>query len=285
MKAYIALLLLAPLIGALINGFRWSNERLKPAAVIGCTCCITSFLVAISLFFQLLDSSEKSMTIIFSEWLSIDSFSSSFSVVIDPLSILMLLVITGVGSLIHVFSVYYMSEDQRPAKYFSYLNLFILSMMILVLAEDLLLMFVGWEAVGLCSYLLIGFWFTDQQKATAGMKAFLFNRLGDVGFLVGLFLMLITFDSLNITNIKEQVAAFFSYAGCKLCKVGLLIFFLGSYRKICSNPTVSLASFSDGGTYSCISSHSCRNNGYSRCVFNCEIELFIYFVTNDIVFS
>ena len=208
MKVYLICLLLAPLMGALVNAFRWSNEKIKPAACVGVTSCLISFFVSVYVFFLLVSAPENSVTVVLFNWLIVDSFHASFSFLLDSLSVLMLLVITGVGSLIHIFSIYYMSEDKRPAKYFSYLNLFIFSMMILVLAEDLFLMFIGWEAVGLCSYLLIGFWFTDRQKAAAGMKAFIFNRIGDMGFLIGLFLLLISFHSLNVTYLKEIVSDF-----------------------------------------------------------------------------
>ena len=196
-------LLLAPLAGALINGFRWKEESIKLAGFIGITACLISFSSVIVLFVSFPHHGESSLVFSFFEWLNIKSFKVSFSFLVDPLSILMLLLITGVGFLIHVFSIYYMSHDKRPAKYFSYLNLFIFSMVILVLADNLFLMFLGWEGVGLCSYLLIGFWFTDQQKASAGMKAFIVNRVGDVGFLLGMFLLFQQFTSLQFGNLFE----------------------------------------------------------------------------------
>src|SRR6185437_4367859 len=107
------------------------------------------------------------------------------------------LIITGVGSLIHLYSIGYMSHDAKPAKFFAYLNLFLFNMLILVLADNLLLLFVGWEGVGLCSYLLIGFWYKDAEKATAGMKAFVVNRIGDAGFIIGLFILFSLFKSVN----------------------------------------------------------------------------------------
>ena len=168
MKIALIALLMAPLIGALINGLRWKQTDLKLAGFIGVTSCFISFLSAIYLFIFILAQEKASFFISFSEWLHIYSFKVSFSFLVDPLSVLMLLLITGVGFLIHLFSVYYMSDDKGPAKYFSYLNLFVFSMLVLVSADNLFLMFLGWEGVGLCSYLLIGFWFTDKQKAAAG---------------------------------------------------------------------------------------------------------------------
>ncbi|MDE0119440.1 MAG: NADH-quinone oxidoreductase subunit L [Bdellovibrionales bacterium] len=203
MKIALMALLLAPLIGALINGFRWKKPDLKIAGFIGVTSCFISFLSAGFLFLSFLSQKKVDFLVSFFEWLNISSFKVSFSFLVDPLSVLMLLLITGVGFLIHVFSLYYMSHDDRPAKYFSYLNLFIFSMLVLVSADNLFLMFLGWEGVGLCSYLLIGFWFTDKQKAAAGMKAFIVNRIGDVGFLLGMFLLFQEFASLQFDVLSE----------------------------------------------------------------------------------
>jgi NADH-quinone oxidoreductase subunit L len=114
----------------------------------------------------------------------------------------MILIVTGVGSLIHLFSVGYMSHDARPFKYFAYLNLFLFNMLLLVLGDNLLVTFVGWEGVGLCSYLLIGFWFTDREKAAAGMKAFVTNRIGDAGLLLGIFLLFVTFGTIEFSALN-----------------------------------------------------------------------------------
>ena len=206
LKAVVISLLLAPLAGAFINGLRWKSENVKPAAFLGVTPVFISFLSSVYLFFSLLYSKDTSFVVSVFEWLNIKNFQVSFSFLVDPLSVFMLLIITGVGFLIHIFSVYYMSEDKRPAKYFSYLNLFVFSMIVLVLADNLFLMFLGWEGVGLCSYLLIGFWFTDSQKAAAGMKAFIVNRIGDIGFLLGMFFLFQQFSSLSfpvLTGIVE----------------------------------------------------------------------------------
>lgn len=205
----VAVLLLAPLTGALLNGCRWSNNKIPLSAFIGNISCLISFISSILLFKSLnvTDASVSSFQVSFFEWINIHSFQTSFSFLVDPLSVLMLLVITGVGFLIHLFSVYYMSHDKRPAKYFSYLNLFIFSMITLVLGDNLFLMFLGWEGVGLCSYLLIGFWFTDKQKAAAGMKAFVVNRIGDIGFLLGMFFLFTQFNSLNFKDLESIISS------------------------------------------------------------------------------
>ncbi len=153
------------------------------------------------------------------------SFSSDFAFYLDQLSLVMLLVVTGVGFLIHIYSVGYMADDPSYYRFFSYLNLFMFFMLTLVLANNYLMMFVGWEGVGLASYLLIGFWFTKDSAASAGKKAFIVNRIGDFGFLIGLFLIIQHFGSLNFTEVFAKVqplAAETSGAGL-LTAIGILL--------------------------------------------------------------
>ena len=139
-------------------------------------------------------------------WIDIGVLHVDFSFVLDQLSLVMLLVVTGVGFLIHVYSVGYMSHEEGYARYFSYLNLFLFFMTVLVLAGNALLMFVGWEGVGLASYLLIGFWFQKTSAADAGKKAFIVNRIGDFGFLIGMFLLLANFGTLTFTEVATKLA-------------------------------------------------------------------------------
>jgi len=141
----------------------------------------------------------------FGTWINIGALHIDFSFVLDQLSLVMLLVITGVGFLIHIYSVGYMKEDPGYARYFAYLNLFLFFMTTLVLAGNALVMFVGWEGVGLASYLLIGFWFSKTSAADAGKKAFIVNRIGDVGFLIGMFLLLANFGTLTFTEIATKL--------------------------------------------------------------------------------
>ncbi len=131
-------------------------------------------------------------------WISVGALHVDFNFVLDQLSLVMLLVVTGVGFLIHIYSVGYMGKEEGYARYFSYLNLFLFFMTVLVLAGNILLMFVGWEGVGLASYLLIGFYFNKTSAAAAGKKAFIVNRIGDFGFLIGIFLLLGNFGTLNV---------------------------------------------------------------------------------------
>ena len=148
-----------------------------------------------------------------------------FSFVLDQLALVMLLVITGVGFLIHVYSVGYMHDDAGYARYFSYMNLFMFFMTVLVLAGNALVLFVGWEGVGLASYLLIGFWFQKTSAAEAGKKAFIVNRIGDFGFLIGLFLLLANFGTLTFSEIAAKLAANPSWTGGILTVIALCLFF------------------------------------------------------------
>ena len=201
-------LLFPPLVGFLINGLRFRSKDVKIAGIIACSAMLLSFISAVGFFFQLksLPVDERVLTFHLFNWIQVGEFSAPMAFQIDTLSMVMALIITGVGSLIHLFSMGYMDHDERPAKYFSYLNLFVFNMLLLVLGNNLLVMFVGWEGVGLCSYLLIGFWFTDPAKAAAGMKAFITNRIGDAGFLLGIFTLFGMFGTVSFNEISAAVA-------------------------------------------------------------------------------
>lgn len=185
-SALMATLILAPLVGFLINGFRYKKHSANLAGSIATLMAVISFICSIILVVDLINMPEGSRQIAvkFFDWIKVADLGIDMGFVIDPISAIMILIITGVGSLIHLFSVGYMHHDKGAAKYFSYLNLFLFNMLLLVLGDNLLVMFIGWEGVGLCSYLLIGFWFTDAQKAAAGMKAFVTNRIGDAALFI-----------------------------------------------------------------------------------------------------
>lgn len=206
-KLLFAILLLAPLAGFLFNGLRFKSSNYKLAGAIASGAALVSFAASLLLVGRLIGLPEESRSITahFFSWMVVSEFDVSFSFLLDPISAVMILVITGVGSLIHIFSVGYMSHDARPSKYFAYLNFFLFNMLLLVLGDNLLVMFVGWEGVGLCSYLLIGFWFTDTEKAAAGMKAFITNRIGDAGFLLGIFLLFMTFGTVNFADLMARL--------------------------------------------------------------------------------
>ncbi|OGF53045.1 MAG: NADH-quinone oxidoreductase subunit L [Candidatus Fraserbacteria bacterium RBG_16_55_9] len=202
------LVLALPLLGSLINGLL---GRHLPKRLIGWVACGSvglAFLISLRILFDLLALSPNQRVppqTLF-DWISVSGLSTQISLLVDPLSTLMILVVTGVGFLIHVYSVGYMSHDSDYSRYFSWLNLFTFSMLVLVLADNFLLLFVGWELVGLCSYLLIGFWFTRPSAAAAAKKAFIVNRIGDFGFLIGLFLLFATFGTLDYLKIFEAAA-------------------------------------------------------------------------------
>lgn len=202
-----SILLLSPFVGFLINGLNFKSHNAKLAGTIATAAVVVSFVSAILLVGKLfsLPVDSRKLSVTYFQWLNVGGFKANAGFVLDQISAIMILVITGVGSLIHLFSVGYMSHDERPAKYFAYLNLFLFNMMLLVLGDNLLVMFVGWEGVGLCSYLLIGFWFTDPAKAAAGMKAFVTNRIGDAGFLIGIFILFLTFGTVTFSELIERL--------------------------------------------------------------------------------
>jgi NADH-quinone oxidoreductase subunit L len=208
MHKYIGLALIFPLIGFIVNGlFGWKIRKEKIIGWFGSLTVGASFVVSLLVYIELLGlpSYERKFIVEYFSWIKTGAFEVSFSYLVDPLSVLMAMVVTGVGFLIHVYSIGYMHGDRGFARFFAYLNLFIFMMLTLVLADNYLLMFLGWEGVGLCSYLLIGFWydrpFEKMTTSDAGRKAFIVNRIGDFGFLIGLFLMYRYFGSLNFNTV------------------------------------------------------------------------------------
>jgi NADH-quinone oxidoreductase subunit L len=194
------------LIGAPINGF--FGKKFPRPVVAGVALCFCGAALAKAL---LVAVQFSSLTLPYSEtlapWIQIHGFEVNFAFYLDQLSLVMLLVVTGVGFLIHIYSVGYMWDDPSFYRFFTYLNLFMFFMLTLILANNYLQMFIGWEGVGLASYLLIGFWFTKDSAASAGKKAFIVNRIGDFGFLIALFLMIQHFGSLNFTDVFAKVGA------------------------------------------------------------------------------
>lgn len=183
-----------PLFGAAVNGFL-SYAKVKAPKwftnAVACGAIFASFIISCGIFYQLshLEPEARSITMNWFTWFDLSALKANVAFLIDPLSVVMTLVVSGVGFLIHVYSIGYMASDPSYKRFFSYLNLFCFAMLTLVLADNLLLMFVGWEGVGLCSYLLIGFWFEHKPNAVAGMKAFVVNRIGDLGFLLGVLVL------------------------------------------------------------------------------------------------
>jgi NADH-quinone oxidoreductase subunit L len=230
MVQYVGLIVLFPLLGFLFIGLFGSKIKSeKLVGTIGTAAVALPFLVAVSIFFEMLSLPEGNRQHIVKlfEWMRAGSFSADAAFQVDQLSIVMTLIVTGVGSLIHVYSIGYMHGDRGFWRFFAYLNLFIFAMLTLVLADNFLLMFVGWEGVGLCSYLLIGFWYEKNfEKGTTGdaaKKAFIVNRIGDFGFLLGMFLIFSTFGSLNFETVFSA-ASVFSRGDSTIMWITLLLF-------------------------------------------------------------
>jgi NADH-quinone oxidoreductase subunit L len=215
---------LLPLVGAAINGFfgrRSSRSTVSTAALVFSGAAFAMALGIVFRFSSLTLPHTETLT----TWIQSGAFQVDFAFYLDRLSLVMLMVVTGVGFLIHIYSVGYMWEDPSYYRFFTYLNLFMFFMLTLILASNYLLMFIGWEGVGLASYLLIGFWFTKDSAASAGKKAFIVNRIGDFGFLIALFLIIKHFGSLNFEPLFQSVAALSpetSGAGL-LTSIGLLL--------------------------------------------------------------
>jgi NADH-quinone oxidoreductase subunit L len=197
---------LIPLLGFIINGLGRNSLSKGLIGLIGSSVIFISFAISLGIFFELGADANKSHEVFLFDWISAGSLHIPLSFLVDPLSSLMLLVITGVGFLIHIYSIGYMHSDAGFGKFFSYLNLFIFFMLLLVLGSNYIVMFIGWEGVGLCSYLLIGFWYTNSSYASAAKKAFVMNRIGDLGFLLGVFLIFTTFGSVEFGKIFPQAA-------------------------------------------------------------------------------
>jgi NADH-quinone oxidoreductase subunit L len=193
-----------PLAGAAINGFLGRRSSRTAVSTIGLFFSGAAFAWAFSVVFRV-SSDALPYQEYLAHWIRSGNFSADFALYLDQLSLVMLLVVTGVGFLIHIYSVGYMWDDPSYYRFFTYLNLFMFFMLTLILANNYLVMFIGWEGVGLASYLLIGFWFTKDSAASAGKKAFIVNRIGDFGFLIGLFLIIQHFGSLDFTTVFAQV--------------------------------------------------------------------------------
>jgi NADH-quinone oxidoreductase subunit L len=193
-----------PLAGAAINGFLGKRSSRTAASTVGLFFSGAAFAWALSVVLRLSSFALPYQEYV-AHWIRSGTFTVDFALYLDQLSLIMLLVVTGVGFLIHVYSVGYMWDDPSYYRFFTYLNLFMFFMLTLILANNYLVMFIGWEGVGLASYLLIGFWFTKDSAASAGKKAFIVNRIGDFGFLIALFLIIQHYHSLNFTQVFDQV--------------------------------------------------------------------------------
>jgi len=205
MSELVWLIPLLPLIGFIVNGLGRNVLSKGIIGALGSAVVLISFVCSCVLFLEVYQSRQSGQDGIIQQhlfdWISVGHLNIGLSFLVDPLSAIMLLIVTGIGFLIHIYSIGYMQQDSGFGKFFAYLNLFIFFMLLLVLGSNYLVMFIGWEGVGLCSYLLIGFWYKNKSYASAAKKAFVMNRIGDLGFLLAVFLILGTFGSLEFSTV------------------------------------------------------------------------------------
>lgn len=223
-----------PLIGFIINGIGRNFWSKTLVSWIGSLAILASFALSLGIFLELNSSAVKSVVVPLFDWIQVGALHIPFSFLVDPLSSIMLLIVTGIGFLIHIYSGGYMHSDAGFAKFFAYLNLFIFFMLLLVLGSNYVVMFIGWEGVGLCSYLLIGFWFTNGNYASAAKKAFIMNRIGDLGFLLAVFLIYTTFGSVEFASIFPQAATMAS--GTSIMALITILLFVGATGKSAQLP-------------------------------------------------
>lgn len=207
MENLIYALILLPLAGFLVNGLFGKKMPKMVVGTIATLVVFAAFCIAVSLFAQFEADSQPVIVRAF-EWFRVNGVQVNFSFQIDQLSLMMTMIITGIGSLIHLYSIGYMSHDKGFYKFFAYLNLFIFSMLLLVLGSNYLILFIGWEGVGLCSYLLIGFWYTNQEYGAAARKAFIMNRIGDLGMIMGILMIAYQTNAVDFLSVAQNSSKF-----------------------------------------------------------------------------
>jgi NADH-quinone oxidoreductase subunit L len=236
----IALIPLVPFLGFLVNATLGRRLSKGVSGGVASGAMVVAFLLSASVVWTLagLPVEERVLEQTVFTWIASGDFVLDLAFLVDPLSAVMLLVITGIGSLIHIYSTAYMHEeaDGEYARYFSYLNLFASFMLVLVLGSNFLVMFVGWEGVGLCSYLLIGFWFSKQSASDAGKKAFVVNRVGDYAFILGMLLLFVQFGTLDFQGVAAGAAALPVEANFGILSLATLLLFIGATGKSAQIP-------------------------------------------------
>lgn len=207
MENLVYAIILLPLLGFLINGLFGKNLPKIVVGSLATAMVFASFCIAVSIFMNF-DSESQPVIVKAFEWFRVNGVQINFGFQIDQLSLMMVMIITGIGSLIHLYSIGYMSHDKGFYKFFTYLNLFIFSMLLLVMGSNYLILFIGWEGVGLCSYLLIGFWYNNEEYGKAARKAFIMNRIGDLALLIGIFMLASQTNAVDYLTIKENAGKF-----------------------------------------------------------------------------
>ncbi|TFF33668.1 NADH-quinone oxidoreductase subunit L [Mucilaginibacter psychrotolerans] len=233
MDKYIWLIPILPLAGFVINGLGRNTLSKSVIGAIGSLLVLIAFGISALAFFQI-KSSGVPINVTLFNWISVGDIKIPFAFLVDQLSSIMLLIITGVGFLIHLYSIGYMHDDAGFGKFFAYLNLFVFFMLLLVMGSNYIVMFIGWEGVGLCSYLLIGFWYTNASYADAAKKAFIMNRIGDLGFLLGVFIITAVFKSVEFATIFPKAATMIR--GDSMFTIVTLLLFVGAIGKSAQLP-------------------------------------------------
>jgi NADH-quinone oxidoreductase subunit L len=236
----LALIPLFPLVGFITNALIGRRLPKSISGGLASLVMVASFVVSASVVWQLagLPAEERVVDQTLYTWLASGDFTLPLTFRLDPLSAVMILVVTGIGSLIHIYSTAYMHDeaDSEFARYFSYLNLFAAFMLVLVLGASFPVMFVGWEGVGLCSYLLIGFWFKKQSASDAGKKAFVVNRIGDYAFILGMLALFTHFGTLDFRALAAAVASMPAETTFGIISTATLLLFIGATGKSAQIP-------------------------------------------------
>lgn len=207
MENLVYAIVLLPLVGFLINGLFGKSLSKKLVCGIATLVVFAAFCIATYLFINF-DKTSQPLVVKAFEWFRVDGIQINFAFQIDQLSLMMIMIITGIGSLIHLYSMGYMSHDKGFFRFFAYLNLFVFMMLLLVMGSNYLILFIGWEGVGLCSYLLIGFWFKNAEYGKAARKAFIMNRIGDLGLLAGVFMIAYYTNALDYLSVAQNASKF-----------------------------------------------------------------------------
>ena len=233
MENLVYAIILLPLFGFVINGLLGKHLPKMVVGALATLVVFASFLISVNIFLGFTDHSAPIIVKAF-EWFTVGGVQVNFGFQIDQLSLMMMMIITGIGSLIHLYSIGYMSHDKGFYKFFTYLNLFIFSMLLLVMGSNYLILFIGWEGVGLCSYLLIGFWYENKEYGKAARKAFIMNRIGDLGLVIGIFLIATQTNALDYLSVAQN-ASKFEFDGVVIMFITLSLF-IGAMGKSAQIP-------------------------------------------------
>ena len=261
----------APLIGALITGFGGRRLGDKASGVLTSTLLVFSALLSwVALYKVGLHGETGTYKVL--NWVNSGDLQTSWAFRIDTLTAVMLVVVNSVSSLVHIYSIGYMSHDPHQPRFFAYLSLFTFAMLMLITSDNFLQMFFGWEGVGLASYLLIGFWYKKPSACAAAIKAFVVNRIGDFGFALGIFAIYMVFGSIEFDTVfaaaNAQVGKTFTFpqlaGGYYDHHLSVAVY--GRHGQISPVFPAYLVARCDGRSNTCISSHSCRHHGHRRCL-------------------